>query len=698
MIDDILKDVRKEYNKQNFDSVTVFEDYYIKNAIASLLRASKREESDMMKELDIVFPHAQIINPPFFTIDYYKGICSDIFNAVKRIASYDGILAGGEHFTPKELSRLTARLCLLEKEGECNTIYDPTCGAGSLLIQSAEYIKTALGTDLSVYGEELNAKTAFLTKCEFFLLEKENYTIATGSVLRRDYFADKKFDLIVGNPPYGITWFEDAKYVKEEYAMKNGRFPSLASKTDGINLFLYHILYKLNENGRAAVITSESPYLHAHFQDPQSQFAKYLFDNDFLEAVICLPRHTFINTPIKSFLSVFNKNKPKKRKQLVQILTCYTQSSSKKSVKSFDELYDTYKGFTENDFSKIVTIDSLKTTQLSAYLYGKERKRFFITNDFTPDLIKQYKKISPFRTRIVKDCEGYVFNPEQFFYIPSLPRQEKEIINDMESHESSILKKTPQNTYKKYKKVDFPYVDHIPKHWEFIPDGFCIIKNNERKNLKGIRYNKSSPDKTRIINVCAFNKKTHSYRPKEYTDEKNKTLKTFKCKGGYAIIRTDFNKINGKTLLGEWHCCEEDGILWHISSIDVHAPFMLYRYYEYYMGGAFIQQQMIKDAQGSIVYHWKRLTSAHVLLPPFKEQIRIASWLDKELKDINMLITKYSCEYQELLRVKKEEKKKNLEKEIGYRKELALLMEFRRRKVTDVVTGKVMVSDKEYDF
>ena len=149
-------------------------------------------------------------------------------------------------------------------------------------------------------------------------LFRENTEIKYGNTLTSLPFKGKEFDVVVANPPYGIPW---KGYEKEIRNDQTGQFSFLPTVSDGQLLFLQHNAWHLHENkGIVVEVNNGSSLFSGDAGSGESNIRKYLFDNDWVEAIIQMPSDEFFNTGIVTYLWILNKNKPAERKDKVILI------------------------------------------------------------------------------------------------------------------------------------------------------------------------------------------------------------------------------------------------------------------------------------------------------------------------------------------------------------------------------------------
>ena len=242
----------------------------------------------------------------------------------------------GEHFTPREVIRLMVNLLLtrdreaLAEKHIVRTVYDCCCGSGGMLTIASERIQEINpNADVHLFGQEVNPETFAVCKSDLFIKSadgRDAENIKFGSTLGKDQHADKRFDYLLTNPPFGKEWKMDQAAVEAEHDRGYaGRFgPGLPRISDGQLLFLQHLLSRMkepNEGGsRVAIVMNGSPLFTGDAGSGESEIRRWVLENDWLEAVVALPEQLFYNTGIPTYVWVLTNRKPKGRKNKVQLI------------------------------------------------------------------------------------------------------------------------------------------------------------------------------------------------------------------------------------------------------------------------------------------------------------------------------------------------------------------------------------------
>jgi type I restriction enzyme M protein len=252
---------------------------------------------------------------------------------IRRFAEGSNETAG-EHFTPRDIVRLTTSLVFMEddealtKPGIIRTIYDPTAGTGGFLSSGMEYVHE-LNPDAKMvaYGQELNPESYAICKADMLIKGQEVNNIKLGNTLSNDQLYSDKFDYMLSNPPFGVDWKKIEGDIKKENSLKGfeGRFgPGLPRVSDGSLLFLLHLISKLRDaskgGGRFGIILNGSPLFTGGAGSGESEIRRYILEADLLETIVALPTDMFYNTGIATYVWILSNKKATERKGKVQLI------------------------------------------------------------------------------------------------------------------------------------------------------------------------------------------------------------------------------------------------------------------------------------------------------------------------------------------------------------------------------------------
>ncbi|MGF6343464.1 type I restriction enzyme M protein [Citrobacter sp. 506] len=252
---------------------------------------------------------------------------------IRRFAESSNETAG-EHFTPRDIVRLTTSLVFMEdddaltKDGIIRTIYDPTAGTGGFLSSGMEYLhELNPNAVMRAFGQELNPESYAICKADMLIKGQDVSRIKLGNTLSNDQLPADRFDYMLSNPPFGVDWKKIEGEINDEHLQKgfSGRFgPGLPRVSDGSLLFLLHLIGKMrdaqNGGGRIGIILNGSPLFTGGAGSGESEIRRYILEADLLEGIIALPTDMFYNTGIATYIWILSNKKIAERKGKVQLI------------------------------------------------------------------------------------------------------------------------------------------------------------------------------------------------------------------------------------------------------------------------------------------------------------------------------------------------------------------------------------------
>lgn len=283
--------------------------------------------------------------------------------------------AAGEQYTPREVIRLCMEMLFMGKEnflteeGKVISIADFCCGTGGMLSIAEDYIKNLnQNAIVNVYGQELLDESFAICQADMLMKGQNPDNIRLGNTLTQDRFNGEKIRFLISNPPFGVTWKDEEKKVKEEADLGfDGRFGAGTPRvSDGSLLFLQNMISKMyddEEGSRIAIIFNGSPLFTGDAGSGESNIRKWIIENDLLEGIIALPTDMFYNTGIATYIWVLTNKKEAKRKGKIQLVNAseYYQSMRKSlgnkrkeiTLEQIEEIKNIYEKFEESENSKI---------------------------------------------------------------------------------------------------------------------------------------------------------------------------------------------------------------------------------------------------------------------------------------------------------------------------------------------------------
>lgn len=302
------------------------------------LSSTKLGQSEEERNNTIVriITHLNEINFKFQDSD--SDILGDAYEyLIGRFANASGRQAG-EFYTPQPVSKVIARIVSGEKK-KLRSVYDPTCGSGSLLLRVAREVKR-VG---EFVGQESNRTTYNLARMNMILHEVNyrEFNIALGNTLEQPKHLGAKYDAIVANPPFSSNWSAD------DCPSSDPRFSdcgSLAPSKYADLAFVQHMLHHLSQNGTMAVVLSLGVLTRTGSEE---KIRKHIVNRNWLDAVICLPKNMFYGTSIQACILVFKKNRKQKDILFVDASNGFEKGDNKNLLREddIDKIVLTYRNF-----------------------------------------------------------------------------------------------------------------------------------------------------------------------------------------------------------------------------------------------------------------------------------------------------------------------------------------------------------------
>ncbi|QCZ26481.1 SAM-dependent DNA methyltransferase [Leclercia adecarboxylata] len=378
------------------DAREVFEHFNFEASITLL------EDADLLYKVSRSF--ATVDLSPEAVDNYHMGLVFE--ELIRRFAESSNETAG-EHFTPRDIVRLTTSLVFsgdddaLAKPGVVRSIYDPTAGTGGFLSCGMEYLhELNPAARLATFGQELNPESYAICKADMLIKGQDISNIKLGNTLSDDQLRFNRFDYCLSNPPFGVDWKKVEKQVRAEADQQgfNGRFgPGLPRVSDGSLLFLMHLISKMQQpstdsaGSRIGIILNGSPLFTGGAGSGESEIRRYILENDLLDALVALPTDMFYNTGIATYVWVLSNHKPTERKGKVLLINASDMHSPmRKSLGSkrkylsdevLKEIVSLYSRYEESPIAKIfrntafgyrrITVD--RPLKLAFYPHDTER-------------------------------------------------------------------------------------------------------------------------------------------------------------------------------------------------------------------------------------------------------------------------------------------------------------------------------------
>lgn len=251
----------------------------------------------------------------------------------------------GEHYTPRDVIELMTDLIFIPIKDEIKdatySCYDGACGTGGMLTVAQDRLlklaeETGKQVSIHLFGQELQPETYAICKADMLLKGdgKQAEHISYGSTLSMDGNANRQFDFMLSNPPYGKTWKVDAEKMGGKKDILDSRFNAylddgthlamIPRVNDGQLLFMLNNVSKMKNDtqlgSRIVEVHNGSSLFTGDAGSGESNARRYLIENDLVEAVIALPEKMFYNTGIGTYIWVLSNKKEERRKGKIQLI------------------------------------------------------------------------------------------------------------------------------------------------------------------------------------------------------------------------------------------------------------------------------------------------------------------------------------------------------------------------------------------
>ena len=343
-----------------------------------------------------------------------------VFEELIRRFNEENNEEAGEHFTPRDVVQLMARLIFLPVAEEVRSgtylVYDGACGTGGMLTVAEETLTQLAreqGKEASVhlYGQEVNPETYAISKADLILKGEggEADNMQYGSTLSADAFPAREFDFMLSNPPYGKSWKSDLERMGGKSDIADPRFvvehggdadySLITRSSDGQMMFLANMLSKMKSGtamgSRIAEVHNGSSLFTGDAGQGESNIRRWIIENDWLEAIVALPLNMFYNTGIATYIWVLSNRKPERRRGKVQLIDAtqwfrpLRKNLGSKNCELSDEdigrVCDAFLAFEETEQSKIFPNEAF------GYWKVTVERPLRLTVDLSPDHRQRFR-------------------------------------------------------------------------------------------------------------------------------------------------------------------------------------------------------------------------------------------------------------------------------------------------------------------
>lgn len=312
--------------------------------------------------------------------NYSADVMGDAYEyLIKKFADLSKKNAG-EYYTPRTIVKLMVML-LDPKPGD--TVYDPACGTGGMLIEAIRHINNRQMTYGKIYGQENNLSTSAIARMNLFLHGASDFKVAQGDTLRNPKFIEHnqlmKFNCVLANPPFGQEKWGADSFESDKYGRNMWGCPS---DSNADYAWLQHMIKSMKPTeGKLAVVLPQGVLFHG---GKEGDIREQLIKSDLIEAVVALAGGVFYGTGVSACIIFLNNHKKPEHKGkvcLIDATNIYTpkraqNEMSEKDIEEVFKLYQDYKDVVEK--CKIVTIEELdeagNTLAVNTYIEKKKQE------------------------------------------------------------------------------------------------------------------------------------------------------------------------------------------------------------------------------------------------------------------------------------------------------------------------------------
>ena len=269
----------------------------------------------------------------------------------------------GEFYTPRSVVNLMVKI-LDPKENE--SIYDPACGTGGMLIQSLEHLKKKKlnSNTLKIYGQESNLTTSGISRINLFLHDAEDFQIRKGDTLRNPSFYERDslqtFDNVIANPPFSLNNWGSDTWVNDPFGRN---FASVPPKGNGDMAWVQHMIKSMSRKGRMAVVLPRGILFR---KNNEETIRKAIVEKDLIDSIIGIGPNIFYGTQLSPCILILRIAKEKDKKNNILFIDASKLIREGRAQNFLDEthiqkifeIYYNYKNL--ENFSQIVSLNKIK--------------------------------------------------------------------------------------------------------------------------------------------------------------------------------------------------------------------------------------------------------------------------------------------------------------------------------------------------
>ena len=337
-----------------------------------------KEMVDRLSKLVAIFE-----NPAFdFSKNRAEGddLLGDAYEYLMRNFATESGKSKGQFYTPSEVSQIMAKVIGINNAKRSQTVYDPTCGSGSLLLKAAD--ETPNG--ITIYGQENDVATRALAVMNMWLHRNPSAEIWRGNTLSDPHFVDagklRTFDFVVANPPFSAKSWTNGLDPQHDQFERFTEFGSTPPAKNGDYAFLLHMIKSLKSTGKAAVILPLGVLFRGN---SEGIIRKNIVERGYIKGIVGLPPNLFYGTGIAACILVLDKENAGERRPIFMIAAQegFTKDGNKNRLRSRDinKIVDVFNNQIEvPKYSKLVKYEEIEKNDfnlnISLYIDSTEEE------------------------------------------------------------------------------------------------------------------------------------------------------------------------------------------------------------------------------------------------------------------------------------------------------------------------------------
>ena len=317
--------------------------------------------------------------------DYPADLMGDAYEILLKKFADDSKAQAGEFYTPRSVVRLLVHI-LDPQPGE--TVYDPACGSGGMLIEAIRYMHDDSLCCGSIFGQEKNVVNAAIAKMNLFLHGASDFNVMQGDTLRDPKILQggniAKFDCVIANPPFSLENWGATEWSSDKYKRNIYGTPS---DSCGDYAWIQHMICSMSSGkGRMAVVMPQGILFRGN---QEAEIRKQLVESDLIEAVVTLGDKLFYGTGLSPCFLIIRRMKPAHHSGRILMIDgskILTQKRAQNILEEndIDRLYSLYQNYSdEEDYSRIVTLQEIRDKEYNLspnryVVYHKEEIRPYV--------------------------------------------------------------------------------------------------------------------------------------------------------------------------------------------------------------------------------------------------------------------------------------------------------------------------------